>query len=492
MLIFILFSLISSLTIPHSQIYKPKIHTIHNEEEIIKLSENQIVVCLKTSVYNSQFLQPFMEAQSLFDQIYPFVVKFEETMPTIEIYNNSVKIASFSPIIDEASLLQCLDVVLTENPTIYQTSESLFSSFGETSLTLIGTLEDKELMINLSLATPNEKGVCSLSFTTKEVLNELGFNTNELGVYHTIDNNIKTFNKEHENVLENYLIATKPEFDYMTFKELKEHQNGKLLFTILRDKINTNHSDYLFDMTQKYKENVDFAVMKKDGMAFINEFTHVYSPYAYNAKVVVLNISGGYFYNIEEYLTEEMKVNYFDKKVWEPKTIWFLDSILNNTLPKTYRSEYEPRNSLMQSVTKVVSLTYDKFFESINETDILMYYVVDNQVCRRLFDQYVTLGKILIEKMGYKGCKLGFIDISANMIEGGFPVKQEETPSIILHTAKENKLIKMDKEITVKSMAEFIHENGTGTFNLTQFIDLLEPKEENQQPENNNNQSTEL
>ena len=40
--------------------------------------------------------------------------------------------------------------------------------------------------------------------------------------------------------------------------------------------------------------------MKKDGMAFINEFTHVYSPYAYNAKVVVLNISGGYFYNIED------------------------------------------------------------------------------------------------------------------------------------------------------------------------------------------------
>ena len=483
-------SLISSYDVPVSHISKTKIHAIRNESEILELSKNQIVVCLRTSVYNTQFLQPYMESQSLFDKIYPFVVKFEEVMPTLEFYNNSEKIASFSPVTDEATLLLCLDIVLTENPTIYKTQESLYSSFGQSSLTLIGTIDDKELMVNLSLSTPNEMGICTLSFATKELLNELGLKPNEIGVYHRIDDNINTFAKDNENILEKYLIAATPEFDYMTSKQIKEHTNEKLLFTILRDKINTNHSDYLFDMTQRYKDKIDFAVLKKDGMSLINQFTHLYAPYAYDANVVVLNISGGYFYNMEEYLTQEMKVDYFDKIVWEKKTIWFLDSILNQSIHKAYRSEYEPRVTRSQSVTKVVGLTYDKFFEDINETDILMYYVVDNQVCRRLFDQYVTLSQILTEKMNYKGCKLGFIDISANMIEGGFPVKPEETPAVFLHKSKGNTLIKMENEITVKTMAEFINENGSHPFNITEFYELLEPR--NNQNQQMNDSSKEL
>ena len=480
MLFFALFSFISSFEIPHQRIDKPHIILLKNDERILEFAEkHEFFVCLRTSIYNQQFLHPYMEAQALFDPIYPFVVVYEEHLPILEFYNHSQKIASFSPVLDEITLLTCLDTMLSSSSGIAKTKEELSISFGNTALTIIGTFEDKQLLLNFSISTPKEKGICSIAFATKEVLKEIGFKENEIGVYHRIDNNINVFDKNDS--IDAFFKAIKPQFDFISANELKNHDKDRLIFALLRNSINSNHSNFLFDMSTKYPQ-IDFSVLNKDSLAYVFQFTHCSAPYTHDANAVVLNISGGYFYNINDYLSEEMKVNYFDTQKWEEKTIWFLDSILNNSINKTYKSEYEPRYSRAHFASKIVGTNYNKFFEDINETDILMYYVLDNQECRKLFDQFMLFGRHLIENIKYNGTKLGFIDIGNNMVEGGFPVTPEETPAIILFKGEEKKEIRMNgKTFTARSLAEFVHENGSGEFDLTKTIDFIEgrlPKKE--------------
>ena len=467
-----LFSLSFSLNIPFQTTQRTAALYI-KDQDIPKLSQNETLVVFRTAPYNTFLIQPFMEAQAIFEEIHPFAVIFNESMPALEFYENSQKIAEFSPIFDETVLLTCLSTVLDKNPPVSKTIDEVFSNFGQTQFTIIGSIDNYDEMVKYAISVPKELGVCSLCFAEKQVLEEIGINSEKtLGVYHKMDDNICTFDAKSA---EAFKEALKPKFGYMKFDELK-NISDKLTFTLMRETIDKNHSSFLFDMSEKYP-NVNFAVFNNDEMGKISFFTHLYTPYGYNARMIVLNVSGGYFYNSDPYLGELGSEMHFDIEKWEEKASQFIDSIMKNEIPKSYKSEYVPRASFMQSTTKLVGLTYKEFFEQHNTSDIAMYFVVDNLKCRKIFDDYMKVGNALFSQMKYDGCRLAFVDVEANMIEGGFPVKEEDVPAVGIFRASDRKLILMEGNITAKAIGKFIHDNGSNSFDYQQFIDIIEPKQ---------------
>ena len=204
------------------------------------------------------------------------------------------------------------------------------------------------------------------------------------------------------------------------------------------------------DLSEKYYQ-FEYSFAQGDDITKIGQFTHLYPPFTYNARILILNISGGYFFNSEDFIGDDIRNQYFEIKKWEVTAEKFIEAVISKNATKTYKSEYAPR-TFGSSLTKVVGTTYKEFLNT-SISDVIMYYAKDNQVCRRLFDYYVAFAN----KIGKK-CKIGFIDVEQNAVEGGLHVSESDAPKVAYFKMGRNDPVLMNEEINIENLMKFYND----------------------------------
>lgn len=443
---FSLFTVASATTaLDKGLIRAPRVLEVNESDISQLLTSNEYVVVYRTSRYNTQSFQPFMEAQTLFDSSITFVIVYDNCLPKLEFFKNQKLFVSYSPVFDESTMLLCMDMALNHDYVESTNIQDVYAHFGQTAFTIIGPIEESTKIVELAYSVPCNLGICNFVFASNGILHKFGIS--KFGVYHKIDSDIVAFDGSEKGLLS----ALKAKFDYMTFESMQRSE--KPIFLLLRDNIHENHTTFMGNLVEKYPD-FEYAFVKGDDVAKIGQFTHLYPPFTYNSRLLILNMTGGYFFNSEELIGDELKNQYFEIDLWMNVAEKFINLVKDSKINKTYKSEYVPRaNSL--NLTKVVGYNYNDFLNE-TENDIIMYYVIDNAECRKIFDAYVQFSNSIKGKFK---CKVGFIDVDQNAIENGFPVKPSEVPKVAFIDHKDKSMRFMERKIDYENLMNFAKEN---------------------------------
>jgi hypothetical protein len=148
-----------------------------------------------------------------------------------------------------------------------------------------------------------------------------------------------------------------------------------------------------------------------------------------HANFAVLNFSFPYHYNVTGLVPVALKVDEnFDPERWRPVITDILGRIRQGKLEKVYPSEWEP--SRHEGVSqRIAGCNYLTRIMNESADVFVVYYRPYNKASADIHDNYRTFAQEL-DKLGNTTYELAYIDITRNMVEGGFPTRSY--PSMLL------------------------------------------------------------
>jgi hypothetical protein len=209
-------------------------------------------------------------------------------------------------------------------------------------------------------------------------------------------------------------------------------------------------------------QDMKFVQIKETQKKYITELTHEDLD-----KVVtslsVLNFTGGYYYNLSSYITEELKMrDQLEAQQWTNVIAQVLLDVRAKKVPKIYRSESAPKKmgGILQRVAGV------NYLETVTDPtkDVLALLLEPkSQPCSTMFAHVRKLAEA-IEKTGNTTFLFTFCDVTVNQIEGGFP--STVAPSVLLYPAGGSRKIFVLPYASFDVLAWFANRYGTGNHSV--------------------------
>jgi len=365
--------------------------------ELSKLEEKSFR--LRTRSTNSGIVSLFMKSQALYGGNASFYTTLKDSETLMEF-------SSYGKIIDSMKNIksenQILSFIRKNNGklggVIYQKNDFIVQ-LGSNSYTFIAmetNVENAKVIYKELRAIKPDIGFIIIS---DELFKEYCLTPSRYLLFRLVDQEILPYNGE----IGEFLELSKPYFQESTLDLLKN--TDQLVFSFYIEKISQFHKDLLYSLSKIYHEELQFLILDSDSLSYLYSITRTL-PDGNGIQVCLFHPIKRYFYFAS---FERGIINIADEISHTIK------QILNHTIKPKYQSERVSR-AVYGTMEKIVGDTYDLFITN-NTTSVVLYANSSCNICREFFDRYI----VIADKYSSNSRKFGFIDISQNSIEGGFP-----------------------------------------------------------------------
>ncbi|OHT01490.1 hypothetical protein TRFO_31678 [Tritrichomonas foetus] len=446
MVFYFLAGLTLSVYIPHQAANSLSIEFSGLEKAQKLLKENENVIAFVGAGKDVELIMNFASAEPLFPEytfihIYPRemknIVTENDTVlpedPYFAIFKNGNIVEAVGPIDEDSSLLFLLDLYVYGKRPLLKDQKGLVSSLGQAPLTIIAPESKYEEMKKIAKISTSEFVLTDVIQITQEVANEVSLVDGSCALYRKLDKSLEEFNCTIEGLRQ----GRKPLYSRPTVKQMKESTKPAVCFCQKKKRENLMVGEFLYTLAKHFHNEFDFFELKSDETKkYLGEFLGDSTICEKTSNLAVINVTGKFFYRTTQFLPRTLiEAPVFDAQSFTTSTAQLLNYIKSNQVDKIPISEPIPKPSSL-AIKKVVGKNYKEFVMEEGKDVLVLFVKPNSKACQFSFTALKEVAEDLIDVCENEFIKFGFMDYTANQIDGGLPVVPDQ-PAIIFYPANQ-------------------------------------------------------